>query len=95
MELLDDVAHVESCFGPFKDCVWPEQDRCMICAEHTTSLETVLEHPMELLDDVAHVESCFGPFKDCVWPEQDRCMICAKRTLGSEIVLDGPNGTPR
>ena len=40
------------------------QDRCTICAEHTTSLEIILTHPMELLGDEGHVESCFGPFGD-------------------------------
>jgi hypothetical protein len=42
------------------------QDRYTVCAEHTTGLEIVLEHPMELLDDVAHVESQFGLFRDGV-----------------------------
>jgi hypothetical protein len=41
------------------------QDRCIVCAEHTTGSEIIF-HPMELLGDVDHVESCFGPFGDTV-----------------------------
>jgi hypothetical protein len=42
------------------------QDRCMVCAECTTSTEIVLEHQTELQGDVGHVESHFGPFGDSV-----------------------------
>jgi hypothetical protein len=38
MDLLGDVGHVESCFGPLED-----RDRCMVCVKHTTGLETILD----------------------------------------------------
>ena len=42
------------------------QDRCMVCAEHTTGSKFILTHPIELLGDVCHVESRFGTFGDSV-----------------------------
>jgi hypothetical protein len=41
------------------------QDRCIVCAERTSSSEIIF-HPMELLGDVGHVESHFGPSGDSV-----------------------------
>jgi hypothetical protein len=43
--------------------VWV-QDRCVVCTEHTTCLEIVLDVP--LLDDVHHTKSHFGLFEDSV-----------------------------
>jgi hypothetical protein len=40
MDLLGDVGHVESCFGPLED-----GDRCMVCVKRTTGLETILDAP--------------------------------------------------
>ena len=71
------------------------QDRCMVCAKHTTGSETILDVPMVLLGDEAQVEARFGPLDIVLILTQDWCMICAERTIGSEIVLDTPNGTPR
>jgi hypothetical protein len=111
MELLGDVGHVESRFGPSGDTVcvglrkvhglrqtshrlkncfgqtrwyslvtrlrWKlnsvcleilgilTQDRCIVCAEHTTGSEIIF-HSMELLGDVGHVESHIGPSRDSV-----------------------------
>jgi hypothetical protein len=42
------------------------QDRCTVCAECTTGMETAWVHPMVLLCNVCHVEACFGPFGDNV-----------------------------
>jgi hypothetical protein len=42
------------------------QDRCLVCAESTTSSKIILMHPMELLGDVGPLESCFGLFEDNV-----------------------------
>jgi hypothetical protein len=38
------------------------QDRCMVCAERTTSSKIALDTPIEHLGDQGHVESHFGPF---------------------------------
>jgi uncharacterized membrane protein len=72
------------------------QDRCTVCAEHTTGFENHFGHTcwnslviwvMWNLVSV-HLETVLGSV-------QDRCRVCTKRTIGSEIVLDAPNGTPR
>ena len=42
MELLGDMGHVESRYGPFGDGV---QDSCTVCAKLTLGLEIVLDAP--------------------------------------------------
>jgi hypothetical protein len=41
MELLGDVGHVKSRFGPFGDRLVSVQDRSTVCAERTMGLEIV------------------------------------------------------
>jgi hypothetical protein len=43
-ELLCDVAHVESRFGPFRIVQVLVQDRCSVCAKHTMGLD-ILDAP--------------------------------------------------
>jgi hypothetical protein len=64
MELLGDVGHVESQFGPFGDGVSVVQDRCTVCAKRTIGLVIVLDATKVLLGDKAQVEARFGPFRD-------------------------------
>jgi hypothetical protein len=45
MELLGDVGHVESHFGPLGEVLVSVQDRCTICAECTIGLEIILDAP--------------------------------------------------
>jgi hypothetical protein len=45
MELLDDVGHVESRFGPFGDRLVLVQDRCMVCVKRTIGSEIILDAP--------------------------------------------------
>ena len=45
IELLGDVGHVESRFGPFRDGVIVVQDRCMACAKHSVGSRNVLDAP--------------------------------------------------
>ena len=40
------------------------QDRCMVCAKHTTAQKSFWTLQMVLLGDEAQVEACFGPFGD-------------------------------
>jgi hypothetical protein len=40
MELLGDLAQVESSFGPFRDSV---QDGCTVCAKCTIGSENILD----------------------------------------------------
>jgi hypothetical protein len=45
MELLGDMGHVESYFGPFRDGVSVGADRCTVCAECTIGSEIILDAP--------------------------------------------------
>jgi hypothetical protein len=45
MELLCDVGHVESCFGPFGDSVSVSARWCTVCAKCTIGTEIVLDTP--------------------------------------------------
>jgi hypothetical protein len=42
---LCNVCQVKACFGPFGDVLISAQDRCMVCAERTIGLETILDAP--------------------------------------------------
>jgi hypothetical protein len=43
MELLGDMGHGKSCFGPFGGGLVSVQDRCIVCAKCTIGLEVVLD----------------------------------------------------
>jgi hypothetical protein len=43
MELLSDVGHVESYFGPLEIVLVLVQDSCMVCAKHTMGSEIILD----------------------------------------------------
>ena len=46
IELLGDMGHVESCFGPFGGYVSVSVlDRCMVCAKRTIGSEIILDAP--------------------------------------------------
>jgi hypothetical protein len=45
MELLGDVGHIESRFGPFETMLVSVQDRCTVCAKRTIGLEIILDAP--------------------------------------------------
>jgi hypothetical protein len=45
MVLLCNVCQVKACFGPFGDILISAQDRCMVSAERTIGLETILDGP--------------------------------------------------
>jgi hypothetical protein len=45
MELLGDVGHVESHFGPLEIVLVSVQDRSIICAKRTIALEIILHAP--------------------------------------------------
>jgi hypothetical protein len=44
MELLDNVGHVKSRFGPFRDGV-SVGDRCTVCAERIIGSKIILDAP--------------------------------------------------
>ena len=45
MELLDEVYHMQSRFGPVRDSISSVQDSCMVCAQCTIGSEIVVEVP--------------------------------------------------
>jgi hypothetical protein len=45
IELLGDVAYLESRFGTFGDAFSVVQDSCTVCAECTTGSEIILDAP--------------------------------------------------
>ena len=91
MELLDDVCHMESRFGPFGDIV-------SFGARYVHGL-SVMHHSLR-----NHFGSTYWYFGEEAQVEarfvvlilmQDRCMICKEHTICLKINLDAPNGTPR
>jgi hypothetical protein len=82
MELLCDMSHVESRFGPFGDIVVLVQDRCTVYAKCTIGSEIVFKNPMVLLGDEAQLEARFVHLDMVLIFTQDRCTICAERTIG-------------
>jgi hypothetical protein len=61
MELLGDLGHVESHFGPFEIVLILMQDR-PVCAECIIGSEIILDAPNGIPGDEAHVEAHFGLF---------------------------------
>jgi hypothetical protein len=51
MILLGHEDQVKARFGMFGDSLILMQDRCMICAEHTTGSEIILHALIELVSD--------------------------------------------
>jgi hypothetical protein len=92
MELLGDVGHVESSFGPFGDSV---SFGAWFVPYVPSAKKLFWMHGMVLLGDKAQIEPHFGPFGAVLVSVQDRCMVCAKCSISSEIILDAPDGTPR
>jgi hypothetical protein len=45
MELIDDMRHVDSRFGLFRDSVSVGEDGCMVSAKHTIGSEIILNEP--------------------------------------------------
>jgi hypothetical protein len=45
MELLGDVSHIESHFGPFEIVLVSVQDKSIVCTKRTIALEIILDTP--------------------------------------------------
>jgi hypothetical protein len=94
MELLGDVALVESHSVHSETVLVSEQDRCTVCAQYTIGLEIILDAPVGTPMYEVQGEAHFIPFGDSA-NHDVRCTVCTECTMGSEIVLDAPDGTPR
>jgi hypothetical protein len=64
MELLVDVGHLESHFGPFRDGVSVDARYVHGLRQRNHRLRNRFGHPMVLLGDEAQVEARFDPFGD-------------------------------
>jgi len=95
MELLDDMCHIESRFGMFRNSV---------------SFDARYVHSLRLMDHSIrnHLDAPVGTsVKRLMWKlglicleivlilMQDICMICMEHTICLEINLDAPDRTPR
>jgi hypothetical protein len=96
MELLGDVGHMESHFGPFGDSV-------CVGARYLHGLRQTyhrLRNRFGCIRWFSSVKRLMCKL-DSVCLEivlvltQDKCTVHAERTIGSEIVLHIPDGTPR
>jgi hypothetical protein len=96
MELLGDVDHVESHFGPFGDSVsvgarlvrglrlmYHWLGNRIGCTRWNSKVTWVMSNLISVRLELVLVS------------EQYRCTVCAECTIGSEIVLDAPYRTPR
>ena len=96
MELLGDVGHVESRFGPFGDsvCVSARYVHGLCQTSHRTrnhfGHNRWYSYVMRLNWKLISVR-----LEIVLLSLEDRCIVCAKCTIGSEIILDAPDGTPR
>jgi hypothetical protein len=63
MEILGDVGHVKSCFGPFGDN-FSVGARCTVCAKPSIGSGIILNTLVVLLGGEAQVEARFSLFGD-------------------------------
>jgi hypothetical protein len=71
------------------------QDRCTVCAKHTTGSEIVLDAP----DGTPRLRGSSGSSIRSILEvvlilKQDRCTVCVKSSIDTEVILDAHNGTP-
>jgi hypothetical protein len=64
MELLGDVGHVESRFGPLETVLVSVQDRCTVCTKHTIGIEIILDASDGTPRFEGQVEARFSLFGD-------------------------------
>ena len=88
MELLDDVCHMESCFGLFRNSVsFGARYVHGLCLLHH-SLRNHFGSTCWYFGEGTQVDARLGLFRRT-------CCYYMKHTICSEINLDTPDGTPR
>jgi hypothetical protein len=96
MELLDDEAQVEACFGPFGDSANLDARYVHGLRRTYYRLRNHFRCTRWCSDVMRHRRKLISLRLEIVLIlKQDRCTVCAKHTIGSEIVLDAPDETPR
>jgi hypothetical protein len=96
MELLGDVGHGESCFGPFEDgvSVGARQVHGLRQTYHSISnrfgrtrlYSKVTRHKWNLVSVRLEIVLILMQY---------RCIVYAERSISSVIISDAPDGTPR
>ena len=94
VELLNDVCHMESCFGLFRNIV-------SFGARFVHGLR-LMHHSLRnhfgstcwYFGEEAQVEARFDLFEIELIFMQDRCTVCLECTICLEINLDTPDRTP-
>jgi hypothetical protein len=76
MQLLYDVGHMESHFGPLGGGVVSVQDRCTVCAKLTIGSEIILDGSNVYLGDVAQLALVSVHLEVVLILMQDCCMVC-------------------
>jgi hypothetical protein len=71
------------------------QDRCTVCAKHTTATKFFLNAPDGTKRKRLKWMLISVCLKIVLFLTQDRCTICTEPTTGSKIALDTPDRTPR
>jgi hypothetical protein len=95
-ELLCDVGHVESRFGPFGDSVSFRARYVHGFRQNVPQAQkSFWMHRMALLGVRLKWKLVSVYLEIVLILIQDRCTVCAKRTVGSEIILGAPDGTTR
>jgi hypothetical protein len=96
MELLGDMGHVESRFGPFRDSA-------SVIARKVHGLR----QPYQRIRNHFGCTRWYSKVTRLKWMlvsfcleilltlTHDRCTICVEHTTGLDIILDVPEGTPR
>ena len=95
MELLGDVCHMESRFGPFGDNIsfGASYVHCLRLMHHR--LRNHFGRTCWIFGKRLKWKLGFICLQIVLILMQDRCMICMEHTICSEINLDAPDGTPR
>jgi hypothetical protein len=95
MELLGDVGHVESHFGPFGDSVSVGARSVQSLRQTYHGFKSHFGHTLwnsQVTWVMWNLISIL--LETLVVSVQDMCMVCAKRTTGSEVILAALDGTP-
>jgi hypothetical protein len=96
MELLGDVAHVESRFGTFRDSVSVRARWVHSLRQNYHRLKNYFGHTRWYSYVTRLKWKLFSFYLEIVLIlTQDRCIVYAKCTIGLAIILDTHDGTPK
>ena len=94
MKLLDDVCHMESCLGPFRELFVLVQDGTRFAPNAPEAKKPFWTHLMVLLVKELKLKLGLVCLEIVLILRKDSCTVCMECTICSEINLDAPDGTP-